>query len=111
MGLREFEDGRGGRWRVWDTVPMRRDAMGGFRSGWLTFDNGSERRRLAPIPPTWEELPDERLVLLLRMTEAPQGDDPIQAVRTRAERRERDRREHERRDQDRRVGDRRRGWR
>lgn len=45
MGLREFEDGRGGQWRVWDTVPVRTDAMGGLRSGWLMFGNGSERRR------------------------------------------------------------------
>lgn len=61
MGLREFQDGRGGQWRVWDTVTVRADAAGTFRSGWLTFDNGAERRRLAPIPPGWEELPDERL--------------------------------------------------
>ena len=51
MGLREFQDGRGGQWRVWDTVTVRADAAGTFRSGWLTFDNGAERRRLAPIPP------------------------------------------------------------
>ena len=88
---------------------MRTNAGTGLRLGWLTFDNGSERRRLAPIPPKWEELPDERLVLLLRMTEASQEGDAGQLVQTRVERRERERREQERRDQDRRIADRRKG--
>ena len=53
-------------WRVWDTLPLRGAAFGPFRAGWLTFDDGAERRRLAPIPPGWAELPVERLAALLR---------------------------------------------
>ena len=32
-----------------------------LQSGWLVFDNGSERRRLAPIPPAWEQRSDADL--------------------------------------------------
>jgi hypothetical protein len=29
----------------------------GMQAGWLVFDSGAERRRLAPIPPAWEARP------------------------------------------------------
>ena len=29
----------------------------GMQLGWLVFDSGAERRRLAPIPPAWEARP------------------------------------------------------
>jgi hypothetical protein len=32
-----------------------------FVDGWLCFDCGMERRRLAPIPADWENLPDGEL--------------------------------------------------
>jgi hypothetical protein len=32
-----------------------------FADGWLCFDRGDERRRLAPIPVDWENLPDGEL--------------------------------------------------
>ena len=76
MALREFEDSRGARWRVWDTVPDRAESLGEFRSGWLTFDNGAERRRLAPIPDGWSELPDARLGILLRLAAGSSRRDP-----------------------------------
>ena len=70
MALREFEDGHGERWRVWDTVPARTEGLEDtFRAGWLTFDNGVERRRLAPVPQFWSQLPAERLALLLRIAD------------------------------------------
>ena len=101
MALREFEDEHGGRWRVWDTVPERTQGLGEFREGWLTFDNGTDRRRLAPVPTKWAELPDERLLLLLRVAHAPgsrQGEGELPEIERRErERRERDRRLHERR--------------
>lgn len=34
---------------------------GAFLQGWLTFDSGRERRRLAPIPVNWEEAPTAQL--------------------------------------------------
>jgi hypothetical protein len=32
-----------------------------LRHGWLAFRNGSERRRLAPIPDGWEQAPESEL--------------------------------------------------
>jgi hypothetical protein len=32
-----------------------------MRQGWLTFEAGNERRRLAPIPAAWENAPDDVL--------------------------------------------------
>ena len=104
MPLREFDDGDGGRWRVWDTVPVRAESMGDFRGGWLTFDNGSERRRLAPVPDHWSEFPDERLILLLKVAQAPHASHASGRSETAAEF---DRRRAERRDAERRRGDRR----
>ena len=55
MPIREFVDARGVRWRVWSTVPMTGGVVGSFRDGWLTFESGEGRRRLAPIPLGWED--------------------------------------------------------
>jgi hypothetical protein len=33
----------------------------GMQLGWLVFDSGAERRRLAPIPPAWEARPESDL--------------------------------------------------
>jgi len=71
MGLREFVDGAGTRWLVWETVPERAGGLGEFAGGWLTFDDGTERRRLAPVPDGWAVLPDARLVLMLRLAAPP----------------------------------------
>lgn len=38
----------------------------GLESGWLCFESGSEKRRLSPIPPGWEEAADEELESLFR---------------------------------------------
>ena len=68
MALREFEDADGVAWRVWDTNPEMVSGLSlDMQRGWLTFDNGLERRRLSPIPAEWIELPAQRLVLLLRL--------------------------------------------
>ena len=37
-----------------------------LRQGWLAFQSGHERRRLAPIPPAWESLDDTELAALAR---------------------------------------------
>jgi hypothetical protein len=102
MALREFEDAGGTTWRVWDTSP---DIISGLtlemQRGWLTFDNGTERRRLSPIPAAWVELPPERLRLLLSLAESlrPRQRTP---TATPAERRVAERRAGERRHGDRR---------
>ena len=104
MPLREFDDGDGGRWRVWDTVPVRAESMGEFRGGWLTFDNGSERRRLAPVPDRWSDLPEERLILLLKVAHAPHSS-AASVTSAEMNRRRAERREAERRHGDRRSGE------
>ena len=103
MGLREFEDSRGERWRVWDTVPDRAESLGEFRAGWLTFDNGAERRRLAPIPDGWSELPDARLGILLRLAAGSTTRDPGTGEARVADRDAEERRRAERRKAERRV--------
>lgn len=77
MALREFTDGRGRAWKVWDVYPTlaeRRHREAGpppgmrerrrfveprlhlrpnMSAGWLAFEaENGERRRLAPIPST-----------------------------------------------------------
>ena len=94
MASREFSDARGEPWRVWDVHPeslerrlaedpilrpaieRRRKLHARLRpssprlaEGWLAFESRSERRRLAPIPPGWEELDAEGLRALLARAE------------------------------------------
>ena len=109
MALREFEDQAGTRWIVWDTIPASTIGLAEeYRGGWLTFDNGTERCRIAPIPPDWLELPDNRLALMLRVarTAAPTDTEmtSLENERRHAERRSVQRRQAERRHEDRRHG-------
>jgi len=60
MALREFNDAEGNLWRVWDTRPTSR-VRGERQGGWLTFEHGTLRRRLTPIPEGWADVPDEEL--------------------------------------------------
>jgi hypothetical protein len=67
MPFREFDDDAGARWVVWSTIPANGVALSsGMEDGWLTFEGAGVRRRLAPIPDGWAELPDTRLELLLK---------------------------------------------
>jgi hypothetical protein len=68
--LREFTDGRGTSWRVWDVYPSPRTSASAradsdsevlhvfpskdHSEGWLCFESATEKRRLAPVPPEWE---------------------------------------------------------
>lgn len=64
MALREFTDATGNAWRVWDTRPVTGRVRAEYQRGWLTFEQGEEvasRRRLAPIPDRWEEMPEHEL--------------------------------------------------
>ena len=91
MAHRRVQDETGRWWDVWDTRPTIIDRRGGrerrtgnriaddrrqkaeprvlvepeFREGWLAFQSGSEWRRLAPIPDSWESLTDSDLLILL----------------------------------------------
>ena len=37
-----------------------------FSGGWLCFESEGEKRRLAPVPPGWEEAGPDRLATLLQ---------------------------------------------
>lgn len=88
MASREFHDEHGVFWTVWEVVPQmsdrrkrhlgppgglerRRMRLGPFASvpadyarGWLAFQSAGDRRRLAPTPEGWEDLPDAELSAL-----------------------------------------------
>ena len=87
MAKRQIRDEHGGIWDIWDVLP--RDALGGtydrrsgdrprvvtpasqllvqpeLEGGWLCFQKNAERRRFAPIPLDWVELPDGVLRTML----------------------------------------------
>ena len=64
MPRREFTDHRGHAWRVWDTRPSGDNVRPELDAGWLIFEREAVRKRLAPIPEGWAELPDDALRLL-----------------------------------------------
>jgi hypothetical protein len=67
MPYREFLDSAEVLWRVWATLPTVGKILSkGFENGWLTFESGSERKRLAPIPKNWESFSDAKLRTLLK---------------------------------------------
>ena len=62
MAYREFTDGVGTQWRAWDTYPgSAANVRPGFEGGWLGFESDDERRRLAPVPPSWEDASEDEL--------------------------------------------------
>lgn len=74
--LREFTDKNGTQWRVWDINPVlhARPANPGkppsrVPKGWLCFEGGTERRRLSPIPPEWQQCDEATLESLCACAE------------------------------------------
>ena len=90
MAHRTFRDEHGREWDAWEVVPTtveRRMARSSrevpvaadrrkiqearvlvpesLQKGWLAFQSGKERRRLAPIPQDWADMTSEELVQLL----------------------------------------------
>jgi hypothetical protein len=65
--LRGFTDSAGHEWRVWEVFPARAEltkskadahsssSLKGtaYAEGWLCFESGEHKRRLAPIPADW----------------------------------------------------------
>ncbi len=71
MAMLEFVDSNGVTWRVWNTVPTARTSLSGeFERGWLTFESAAALKRLAPVPPNWEDSPPDRLELMCRAASA-----------------------------------------
>ena len=85
MAHRDFVDSHGIRWDVWSVRPeyaerrrktppedvpaLERRERAEFRvplggqwaGGWLCFESNVEKRRLAPVPDDWSDLPVEEL--------------------------------------------------
>lgn len=81
MPYREFQDSAGLPWTVWDTCPSRPEVMDAeWRGGWLTFQSGTIRRRLAPIPKGWTEAPPSRLELMCKAAEATLRETPARGT-------------------------------
>jgi hypothetical protein len=63
---RVFEDDQQVRWTTFAVHPSssksdRARLPGAFQDGWLSFDSGSETRRISPIPEGWHLLSDDEL--------------------------------------------------
>jgi len=79
MAVREFTDGSGREWRAWDVAPDQlnprtkdEDYLAQlYHTGWIVFEtrSGDDKRRLYPIPKSWDELPDAELMVLLEKAE------------------------------------------
>jgi hypothetical protein len=89
MAHRSFHDDVGRAWDVWDVIPTvverrvsppaprppdierrkiretRVVVPESLQQGWLAFQSGRERRRLAPIPSDWGEMTASELLELL----------------------------------------------
>ena len=70
-GTIRFIDGAGDEWMVHEVV---RQVDSGARNaylppewqrGWLLFEHGDDKRRLAPVPPSWRAMPVVELIALL----------------------------------------------
>jgi hypothetical protein len=70
MAYREFVDEAGTTWRVWDTYPQNpATVFPALEQGWLCFEHGERRYRLAPIPEGWTDCATARLCQLLRQAQ------------------------------------------
>ena len=65
--MRKYTDERGTAWCVFEmhsaslSEGSRHSLPEHWRAGWLVFESGTERWRLAPIPAQWIELPEATL--------------------------------------------------
>lgn len=72
--IREFTDSSGRTWRVWATHPVHvASTAEPYRAGWLTFQSGAERRRLAPVPENWQDASPSRLEQICQRAEVVSG--------------------------------------
>ena len=82
--MREFKDEDGSNWVAYAIndaaieAPGRRYLPDAFQQGWLVFECGERKLRLAPVPAGWSDMRDEQLRELLSaakpsMTTTPRG--------------------------------------
>src|SRR5256885_4493820 len=79
---RYFEDAEGRQWHAFSVAPTAgsgtRALPEPYQRGWLSFESGTETRRVAPTPLGWQTLPEaelrslcERADVALRRTRSP----------------------------------------
>jgi hypothetical protein len=79
---RVFVDATGVKWDAFAVHPSseisnRARLPDPYQSGWLSFDSGTERRRLSPVPDDWRSMSDEALrELCLRAESVPRRTTP-----------------------------------
>ena len=62
MGQHRFKDEDGRVWSAWDVHMGEKAALfPQLRGGWVAFESGDEKRRLAPIPSDFEKATDSML--------------------------------------------------
>lgn len=73
MAMRDIVDEKGTKWKIWPVSASSihpktaaEDYLGDYSEGWLCFESGTQRRRLARYPQDWGTLPDKELVRLLK---------------------------------------------
>ena len=71
MAHRRIVDNQEKVWDVWEVNPTssissrRLTVPADMQAGWLAFQCGEERRRIAPLPVDWSEMSDDALVHLM----------------------------------------------
>jgi hypothetical protein len=85
MPVREFHDDAGNVWTAWTTFPKAdANVRPQYRRGWLSFQCHDRRRRLVPIPESWQDAGEEQLrAYLLQAHDAQKAeglDTPPQAI-------------------------------
>ena len=81
MPYREFQDSAGLTWTVWDTYPTKPEVIDPrWRGGWLAFQSGTVRRRLAPIPKGWIDASPSRLELMCKAAESTPRETPARGT-------------------------------
>jgi hypothetical protein len=60
MAHYRFEDESGRKWSAWEVhLSDAANVHPGLREGWIAFESGDEKRRLAPIPAEWESATED----------------------------------------------------
>ena len=70
MAHRKIVDNEEKEWDVWAVTTPTSSArrvlvQAELQAGWLAFQCGDQRRRLAPLPPGWDEMSDHALLELM----------------------------------------------
>lgn len=87
--MRQFLDGHGVEWTTYQVVRQAQLNKGPtadilprtYAHGWLVFESASEKRRLAPFPSNWQELPDATLRSLLAVAVPARASGSVNAQR------------------------------